>query len=112
MPLLFYISVTKNFSFHAGPYAAYLVSGMVKNKSNVTLFNFEENINTEDYNRIDAGIAGGASLDFRSVSFGARYTYGMSKVGKEKTFVGTTYIFPDSRNGVLSFYLQVPLHKN
>lgn len=112
MPLLFSISVTDNFSINAGPYAAYLVSGNVKNKSNVTLFDFEENINTEDYNRIDAGIAGGASLDFRSVSFGARYSYGLNKVGKEKTFLGTTYTFPDANNGVLSFYIQIPLHKN
>jgi hypothetical protein len=112
IPLLFVLNVTDNFSLYAGPYAAYLVSGNVKNKSNVTLFDFEENINADDYNRFDAGIAGGASLDFRSVSFGARYSYGLNKVGKEKTFMGTSYTFPDANNGVLSLYMQIPLHKN
>lgn len=112
MPLLFVINVTDNFSLHAGPYAAYLISGNVKNESNVNLFDFEENINADDYNRFDAGIAAGASIDFRSVSFGARYTYGLTKVGKEKTFMGTTYTFPDANNAVLSFYASVPLYKD
>lgn len=112
MPLLLVINVTDNFSLHVGPYAAYLVSGSVKNESSANQFNFEDNINMDDYNRFDLGIAAGASIDFRSVSFGARYTYGLTKVGKEKTFLGTTYTFPDANNGVLSLYAQVPLRKN
>jgi hypothetical protein len=112
MPLLFVVNITDNFSVHAGPYAAYLVSGNVKNESSVDQFNFEDNINVDDYNRFDAGVAAGASLDFGSVSFGARYTYGLTKVGKEKTYLGTTYTFPDANNGVLSFYASVPLRKN
>jgi hypothetical protein len=109
MPLLFVINVTENFNIHAGPYAAYLISGKVKNESNIHLFDFEENINADDYNRIDAGIAAGACFDFRSVSFGARYSYGLTKVGKEKTFLGTTYTFPDANNGVLNLYMAIPL---
>jgi hypothetical protein len=112
MPLLFVVNITDNFSVHAGPYAAYLVSGNVKNESSVDQFNFEDNINVDDYNRFDAGVAAGASLDFGSVSFGARYTYGLTKVGKEKTYIGTTYTFPDANNGALSFYASVPLRKN
>jgi hypothetical protein len=112
IPFLFVVNVTDNFSLHAGPYAAYLVSGDVKNESGVDQFNFEDNINVEDYNRFDAGVAAGTNLDFKSVSFGARFTYGLTKVGKEKTFLGTTYTFPDANNGVLSFYISVPLHKN
>jgi hypothetical protein len=110
VPLLLAINITDNFNVHAGPYVAYLLSGTVTNKSNVTLFNFEDNLNTDDYNRIDAGLAAGAGLDFKSVSFGARYIYGLTTVGKEKTFMGTTYTFPDAVNGVLTFYMAVPLN--
>jgi hypothetical protein len=112
MPLLLVINVSHNFSIHGGPYVAYLASGNVKNESSVDQFNFEDNINVDDYNRFDAGVAAGASLDFRSISFGARFTYGLTKVGKEKTYMGTTYTFPDANNGVISFYASVPLHKN
>jgi len=112
VPILLVINLTDNFSIHAGPYAAYLVSGKVKNESNGTMFDFEENINADDYNRFDAGVEGGASLDFKSVSFGARYSYGLTKVGKERTNMGITYTFPDANNGVLNLYMAIPLSKN
>jgi hypothetical protein len=110
VPLLLAINITDNFNIHAGPYVAYLLSGKTTNESNVTLFDFEENLDVNDYNRIDAGLAAGAGLDFRSVSFGARYNYGLTTVGKERTFLGTTYTFPDAVNGVLTFYMAVPLN--
>ena len=110
VPLLLAINITDNFNIHAGPYVAYLLSGKTTNESNVTLFDFEENLDVNDYNRIDAGLAAGAGLDFKSVSFGARYNYGLTTVGKERTFLGTTYTFPDAVNGVLTFYMAVPLN--
>lgn len=39
-----------------GPYAAYLISGKAKNESNINLFDFEENLHTDDYNKFDLGI--------------------------------------------------------
>jgi hypothetical protein len=32
-----------------------------------------------------------------------RYSYGLTKVGKEKTFTDITYTFPDAKNSVLNF---------
>jgi hypothetical protein len=113
LPLLFVVNVTDNINIHAGPYLAYMLNGKVKNESNVNLFNFEENINTEDYNKFDAGIAAGAGIDLGGVSLGARYTYGLTNVGKEKTNGGTTsYSFPDATNGVLSAYVSFSLGQN
>lgn len=112
MPLLLVVGIADNFNISFGPYASYLVSGKVVNDANINLFDFEENINADDYNRIDAGITAGAAFDFGSVSVGARYSYGLTKVGREKTYMGTTYTFPDGNNGVLNFYAAIPLHKN
>jgi len=112
VPVLLVVNIFGNFDIGVGPYAACLVSGKVKNSSNIDLFNFEDNINTGDFNRFDAGFAAGVSLDFKSVSVGARYSYGLTKVGKVKTYLGTTYTFPDANNAVLSFYASIPLHKN
>jgi hypothetical protein len=112
LPMLIVLNFTDNFNIQAGPYVAYLISGNVKNKSYNDLFDFEKNITTEDFNRIDAGIAAGAGFDFGSVSIGIRYNYGLTKVGKEKTFLGTTYTFPDAKNSVLSLYASIPLFKN
>jgi len=112
MPLLLVVNVTDNINFHFGPYISYMLDGKVKNESNINLFNFEDNIKTEDYNRFEAGIAAGAGIDIGALSLGARYTYGLTKVGKERTYMGTTYIFPDAKNGVASIYISFSLSKN
>ncbi len=112
VPLLFVVNITDNFNLHAGPYVSYMLNGKVKNKSNVGAVDFDEKINTEDYNKVDAGIAAGAGVDLGGVSLGARYTYGLTKVGKERTFAGTTYTTPDATNGVMSVYVSFSLGQN
>ncbi|NEW82486.1 MAG: PorT family protein [Mariniphaga sp.] len=112
VPLLFVVNITDNFNIHAGPYVSYMLNGKVKNKSNVGSVDFDNKINTEDYNKVDAGIAAGAGVDLGAVSLGARYTYGLTKVGKERTFAGTTYTTPDATNGVMSLYVSFSLGQN
>lgn len=109
VPVLLVVNITDNFDISVGPYAGYLVSGTVKNSSNIDLFNFEDNINADDYNRFEVGFAAGAGFDFKLLSIGARYTYGFTKVGKERSYMGTTYTFPNANNGVLSVYASIPL---
>jgi hypothetical protein len=110
IPLLLMVRVTPFLNIHAGPYAAYLISGVTKNQSNIALFNFEQNIDTNDYNRFEAGIAAGFGIDAGAFGFGARYTYGLTRVGKEKSFMGVAYTIPDAYNGVLNLYISVSLN--
>lgn len=112
MPLLLVVNLTDNFNIHFGPYVSYLIDGKVTNESNATLFNFEDNIKTEDYNKFEAGVAAGAGFDIGAFSLGARYTYGLTTVGKERTFMGTSYTFPDAKNGVASVYVSFSLGQN
>ncbi|MES2478354.1 MAG: porin family protein [Bacteroidota bacterium] len=111
MPILLVINLNENFNIHGGPYAAYMVSGDVTNKSGNSLFNFEDNINTDDYNKFDVGVAAGAGIDIGAVGLGARYSYGIGKVGKERTYLGTTtYTFPNAHNSVVSLYITISLN--
>ena len=110
VPLLLVINITDFVNIHVGPYASYLISGRAKNESNVNLFDFEENLDTDDYNKFDLGIAAGVGLDFNAISLGLRYNHGTTTIGKEETFLGTTYTFPDAKNGVLSLYLSLSLN--
>lgn len=110
LPLLLAVNLTDNFNIHAGPYVAYMLSGKVTNQSNVNAFDFEGNVNSDDFNRVDAGLAVGAGVDFGSLGFGVRYNYGLSTVGKERSFLGTTYTFPDAKNGVLNFYVALAIN--
>lgn len=103
LPVLVMINLTKNFNLNFGPYAGYLISGVVKNQSSINLFDFENNINVDDFNRLEAGLTAGIGIDIKNVGIGMRYSYGLTKVGKEKTFTDVKYTFPDAKNSVLNF---------
>ena len=107
VPLLCVVSVTHLLNVQFGPYIGYLVDGKVKNVANVSLFNFEQNMNVNDYNRIDAGAVFGAGLDVGAITMGARYNLGLTKVGKTQSFLGTNYTIPNANNAVINFYLAV-----
>ncbi|WP_409417117.1 porin family protein [Flavobacterium sp. PS2] len=111
VPLLVKFKVTQNFNVHVGGYASYLVDGKVTNESSAgTAFDFEENINADDFNRFDAGLSAGVGVDFDPLSIGLRYNYGLTTVGKERSFLGTNYTFPDAKNSNLSLYLAYKLN--
>jgi hypothetical protein len=107
LPLLVRVNITKNFNVHAGGYASYLVSSKVTGDGD---FNFEEEIDTDDLNKFDAGLSAGVGVDFTPISVGLRYNYGLTTVGKERTFAGTTYTIPDAKNSNLTLYVSYKLN--
>jgi hypothetical protein len=110
LPVLAVINLSENFNVHAGPYIAYLVDGKATNDSQGTLFDVENNLSNDDYNKIDAGLAVGLGFDADTIGFGVRYNYGLQTVGKERTFSnGTKYTFPDGKNSVINVYLTLSI---
>lgn len=107
VPLLVRVNITKNFNLQAGGYASYLVSSKVTGDGAV---DFEEEIDTDDLNKFDAGIVAGVGVDFSPISIGVRYNYGLTTIGKERTIAGETYRFPDAKNSNLSVYLSYKLN--
>jgi len=110
VPILLVVNFTPHINIHVGPYVAYLTDGKVTNEGDVTLFDFENNIDTDHYNKWDAGIITGLGVDFDAFSLGVRYNYGLTVVGKEDTYNAWTYTFPDGKNNVLSLYLSLALN--
>lgn len=104
VPLLAVYNITQNFNVHAGGYVGYLISGKVTNESESGAFDFVEDLNTDDFNRIDAGLAFGLGYDFNPINIGVRYYYGLTVVGKEQTFSGFNLTFPDAKNSALQVY--------
>ncbi|MDP2161690.1 MAG: porin family protein [Flavobacterium sp.] len=104
VPVLLKINLTQNLNVHAGPYFAYLIDADVTNESSNGNFDFEENLSNDDFNKFDYGLSAGLGFDFDSFGIGARYNYGLAKVGKERDFLGTSYTFPDGKNSNLSIY--------
>lgn len=104
VPVLAVFKIFPGFNFQVGPYASYLVSSKVKNVNEVS-FNFEDNIQSGDFNKFDTGLMAGFGIDVKSVEIGVRYNFGLLKVGKDKTYLGTNYIFPDGKNSAINAYV-------
>jgi hypothetical protein len=109
MPVLAVINLTKIVNIYGGVYIANLTSVVVKNKSNVDLFNFVNELTRSDFEMYDWGLVGGAGLDFNKVSLGIRYEYGMKPVGKVRSILGQSYRFPDACNSTVQIYLSLSI---
>lgn len=105
VPVLLVMNITDNFNLHVGPYAAYMVSGKTSNDSN--LISTQRELDTNDFNKFDAGLAGGLGIDLDVVNFGVRYNYGLTKIAKQSN---TSFISSDAKNSVLSVYIGLRLN--
>jgi len=70
-----------------GPYVSYLVNANVKNvkvdnNGIPTSTGGVRELNRDDFNTLDYGLAGGITFDLSSFQIGARYNYGLREVGK------------------------------
>lgn len=101
LPLLVRVNITKNFNIHAGGYASYMVSAKSTGDGD---FEFEDQYDTDDFNRFDAGIAAGVGLDFNPISVGLRYNYGLTTIEKDGDDSS------DLKNSNLSLYLSYKLN--
>jgi hypothetical protein len=102
VPVLLVMNLTDAFNIHAGPYAAYMVSGKTTNDSNTS--SSSADLDTNDFQRFDAGLSGGLGIDLETVNFGVRYNYGLTNVFKEGSFGG------DAKNSVLNVYIGLRLN--
>ena len=105
LPVLLVVNLSENFNIHGGPYFAYLIDGKATNDSQGTLFDAENNLDNDDFNKFDTGISVGIGYDTNKIGFGIRYNYGLQKVGKERNYNGTNYTYPDGKNSAINLYL-------
>ena len=69
-------------SIQAGPYISYLFNANVKNlKENLSTGTVIE-LDKNDFNTVDYGLAGGIALDIKGFQLGLRYNYGLREIGK------------------------------
>jgi hypothetical protein len=103
VPVLLVANLTDNFNVHVGPYAAYMVSGKTSTDTNFGSSTSE--LDTDDFNKFDAGISGGVGVDLDVVNFGVRYNYGLTKIGKDNNFTSS-----DAKNSVFNVYVGLRLN--
>lgn len=96
VPVLATFKLGNAVELQAGPYASYLLSADAKSEADrgsSTVFN----LNRNDFNTVDYGVAGGLNVYFGKVLVGVRYNQGLRQVANSQvaeTFLG------NSKNGV------------
>lgn len=107
IPVLAVINLTRNFNIHGGVYGAYLASVNIENIAGDGSYDFNKELNRDNFETIDYGLTAGIGFDFSKASIGLSYDYGLKTVGKDKSFLGTTYKFPDANNSNLQIYVSL-----
>jgi hypothetical protein len=103
LPVLAVVNLGPNFNLQAGGYAAYLTNANVKNVSNNGDVQGATDLNADNFNRWDFGLAGGAAFDIENFTIGARYDYGLNKIGKSGNLSET--FAQGMKNAGFSFYI-------
>ncbi len=97
-----------NFYVSAGPYAGLLLSVNIKDVDDDGDIQEIEELDRDDFNTVDYGVAVGAGFDFDGGTFGLRYNYGMKELGKEGTFAGEA--INNAKNSALQLFIGLDLN--
>ncbi len=103
VPLLGSFYLTDKFSLQTGVYGSYLIRSS-KGKS-ASGEDATSEFSQARFNKVDMGIIGGASLEFRTLSFGLRYLKSLKPVGDPHIDQGVNYNFPDDKREVWQVFV-------
>jgi hypothetical protein len=103
VPVLAVVNLAPNFNLHLGGYAAYLVNANVKNVNDNGDIQGATDLSTSDFNKWDFGLVGGLGFDIEHFTLGARYNYGLSKIGKSDNLAGQ--LAGNAKNAGISVYV-------
>ncbi|MBO0934640.1 porin family protein [Fibrella aquatilis] len=95
LPVLATIKLGNFADIQAGPYVGYLLSSNVKTEG--SLGNVGVNLNPDQFNRVDYGLAGGVNVYFGQLLIGARYEQGLQKIANT---TASQAVLNNARNGV------------
>jgi hypothetical protein len=102
MPLLF-VGHVGDFNLHIGPYLGLLVGANIKDVDSNGDVNGVAQLDRDDFNTFDYGLAGGAAIEFDASQIGLRYNYGLREIGKSGSFAGEAA--SNAKNSVFQLYV-------
>jgi len=105
LPVLAVFNVAKNFNLQAGPYISYLAAANIKDLKDDGTINEITDLDADNFNRVDYGVAGGFGIDISNFTLGARYNYGFREIGKSGSLSGQ--LTKDSKNSAISLYIGI-----
>lgn len=96
LPVLATIKLGNAAEIQAGPYVSYLLNSNVSNTGGI-LGNSSINLNADQFNRLDYGLAGGVNVYFGQLLLGLRYAQGLQPIANT---TASRAVFDNAKNGV------------
>lgn len=103
LPVLAVFNLGEHFNIHVGPYLGFLASANIKDLDDDGTIQDIDDLEVDNFNRFDYGVAGGIGFDLEGVMIGARYTYGLNEVGEDGSLSGE--LTDNSKNSVGTIYI-------
>ena len=103
LPIMGVFHIGDVFNIQVGPYLAYLASANIKNMDDDLNIQGVADLNEDNFNRFDYGVAAGIGLDFNGFVVGARYNYGLNEIGESGSLSGQ--MTNNSKNSVGTVYV-------
>lgn len=106
LPVLAVFKLGKAVEIHAGVYGGYLVGANIK--SDGDLGDWFDDLDRDNFETVDYGLAGGLGLNFGGVQVGARYNMGLQEIARSN---GARAALGNSKNSLAQIYIAFPLNK-
>ncbi len=87
VPVMMVYTLAESLNFKVGPYAGFILDADFATQAEILDFleiDAEEDIDTEHFKSIDAGLAAGIELDIGNLTIGLRYYLGLTRVAEEE----------------------------
>lgn len=107
VPVLAVFKLGDAVEIHAGPYWAYLVGANIDTDGDLG-DDFRE-LDRDNFDKWDYGLAGGIGFNFNNVQLGARYNYGLNDIARSP---GAKRMLGSSKNSVGQLYLAINMAGN
>ncbi|GAO42424.1 porin family protein [Flavihumibacter petaseus] len=105
LPVMGVINILPNLNIQAGPYVGYLAAARVNDAKSDGSNNEVAELNSDNFNRFDFGVAAGIGVDIQHITLGARYNVGLTELGKSGSVVGES--FNGVKNSNISVFVGV-----
>jgi len=105
LPVLAVFKLGDAAEIHVGPYVGYLLNANIKTEGD--LGGSTDNLDRDNFNSVDFGLAGGFGLNFGALQVGARYSFGLSEIADSDA---AELMLGDAKNSCAQLYLALNLN--
>lgn len=107
LPVFVVVGLGDAFELHLGGYAGYLLASDVTTEGD--LGSGSEDLDRDNFQDLDFGLLGGIGVNVGPAQIGARYTYGLTKLGASDA---ADLLLGDAKNSVAQVYIAFGLGKD